>query len=114
MEGKHPEVFAANGSHGVWGGSGKFQYSSSPDLSDFTSRGIAWRLWFDLVYAEAGGNFSGTDLQWLDFQGRWGNDERKVRSVPQGGYSIGYLEFGESIFGSGGNFLHLILYYSFQ
>ena len=27
VEGSHPEVFAANGSHGIWGDSGKFEYS---------------------------------------------------------------------------------------
>ena len=75
------QVFAANGSHGVWGDAGKFEYSRQPNLADFTSRGIGWRLWYNLVYIDArspAGAFSGTDLQWLDFQGRWGNNERLV------------------------------------
>ena len=127
VEGSHPEVFAANGSHGIWGASGKFEYSrvviaSSfiffcdisrlafelglvtvnaqiptteadfdvffgsmfelqpwpcrfPSLADFTSRGIGWRLWYNLVFVDASNSLNGTDLQWLNFQGRWGNDE---------------------------------------
>ena len=80
VEGTHPELFSANGSHGVWGDAGKFEYSNQPSLIDFTSRGVGWRLWFNLVYidARAAGTFSGTDLQWADFQGRWGNDDRLV------------------------------------
>ena len=78
VEGSHPELFAANGSHGIWGASGKFEYSRYPSLADFTSRGIGWRLRYNLVFVDPSDSFSGTDLQWLDFRGRWGNDETRV------------------------------------
>ena len=83
-------MFSANGSHGVWGDAGKFEYSRQPSLIDFTSRGVGWRLWFNLVYIDArdAGTFSGTDLQWADFRGRWGNDDRLVSIASCGGGSL--------------------------
>ena len=44
-EGFHPELFIANGSHGIWGGVGMFEYARTPRLFDTTSRGFGWRTW---------------------------------------------------------------------
>ena len=74
-----PELFVANGSHGIWGGAGRFEYARTPRLFDATSRGFGWRTWLNLVMVDATAasfaSFAGTDLQWLNFNGRWGNDD---------------------------------------
>ena len=76
VEGLHPELFVANGSHGIWGGAGRFEYARTPRLFDATSRGFGWRTWLNLVMVDAtAASFAGTDLQWLNFNGRWGNDD---------------------------------------
>ncbi|KZS11071.1 Uncharacterized protein APZ42_023770 [Daphnia magna] len=75
VSGKHPVLYSANGSHGIWAGPGKHTYSTFPLLEDFTDQGVAWNTWENLVvipwndtpYPYAG------PLEWLNFRGGWGN-----------------------------------------
>merc|ERR1712037_67876 len=46
VEGNHPEVFSANGSHGTWASEGVHTYFDIViKLRDVCERGEAWRTW---------------------------------------------------------------------
>ena len=51
-------------------------------MKDACDRGEAWRTWENakvVDWSEKGEGFEGTEFQWLDFGGRWG-DVRKMVS----------------------------------
>ena len=61
-DGFHPELFVANGSHGIWGGPGRFEYARTPRLFDYTSRGFGWKTWLNLVMVDATDNLANTGM----------------------------------------------------
>ncbi|XP_037800159.1 vacuolar protein sorting-associated protein 62-like [Penaeus monodon] len=78
VEGRHAEVFSANGSHGLWSEAGTHEYVHFPiHLKDQTDRGYAWRTWDSLEIVEYDPDviYEG-ELHYLDFRGRWGNQKR--------------------------------------
>lgn len=70
----HPVVYAAEGSHGIWGSVGKKNYmtiSTGDQLNDYTGQGVYWETWKNMVW------FSYTRSDSLsvllnDYEGRWG------------------------------------------
>ncbi|TRY68262.1 hypothetical protein TCAL_03822 [Tigriopus californicus] len=79
VEGNHPVVFSANGSHGSWASEGKHTYFNFfIHLDDYCERGEAWRTWENLAFVDRGvpdEEYYGTDNQWVNFKGRWGNTD---------------------------------------
>ena len=76
-EGTHPIVYSAIGSHGLYPKPGKFGYKklfNGDELTDFTSKGKAWRSWenLDVILFKPAKAYDGKD-QWMNFKGRWGN-----------------------------------------
>ena len=48
-------------------------------LRDITERGEAWRTWENMEFVDRSdpeASFEGTEFQWVDFDGRWGNVQK--------------------------------------
>lgn len=80
VDGTHPIVYSANGSHGVYPKPGKYQYRKLPnggELADYTSKGRAWRSWknLDVVLFKPNKVYTGKDA-WMNFKGSWGNPKQ--------------------------------------
>ncbi len=85
VEGNHPEVFTANGSHGTWGAEGEWGLVQFlfVDVFDDCERGSALRAWLNPIYVDRNvdeAEFNGTDLQWVNFRGKFGNIQKLVRA----------------------------------
>ncbi|XP_054281076.1 uncharacterized protein LOC128998759 [Macrosteles quadrilineatus] len=67
----HPILFSAKGSHALWAGVGKHQYTKLRlrELSDTVDYGTAWETWHSVqvFYSDE------TTPEWYNYQGRWGN-----------------------------------------
>jgi hypothetical protein len=53
-------------------------------LDDFCDRGEAWRLWDNLVFMDRSvpdDDYDGTEFQWINFRGVWGNIKELVRDA---------------------------------
>lgn len=77
LVGFHAEVYAAQGSHGVYPDAARhiYRYIGNGDfLADDTSRGIPWYTWTSTVpfFWQSPGTYSGS-LSWLNLTSRWGN-----------------------------------------
>ncbi|MDY7229769.1 Vps62-related protein [Hyalangium rubrum] len=77
LVGWRPEIYSAQGSHGVYPDAARHIYKNLPNgdfLADDTGRGIAWDTWNSLVpFAwQPQGSFGGS-LSWLNLSSRWGN-----------------------------------------
>lgn len=73
--GTHVEMFSAKGSHGLYPDAGRhiYRYIGNGDfLADDTSAGTAWDTWDNLEVFDWQpiGEYA---LDWLNFDGRWGN-----------------------------------------
>jgi hypothetical protein len=74
----HPIVYAASGSHGIWGDTGdtnnlhNYQIiGTGQPLYDHTTQGRAWETWRHLVVIEQ----QGQAVPWYSqYKGRWGED----------------------------------------
>jgi len=79
LVGGRPEIFSANGSHGVWSQPGKHTYVHilTVHLDDYTERGENWNTWEHLKIYETGdlASFTGND-SWINFGGLWGNTHK--------------------------------------
>jgi hypothetical protein len=77
LVGWRPELYSAQGSHGVYADAARHIYQNLPNgdfLADDTGRGMAWDTWNGLVpFAwQAPGTYGGS-LSWLNVTSRWGN-----------------------------------------
>eukprot|EP00058_Branchiostoma_floridae_P006054 XP_002591542.1 hypothetical protein BRAFLDRAFT_92771 [Branchiostoma floridae] len=77
MEGTHPILYSAKGSHGLWSTKGTHTYKKilvNEKLQDETSAGTAWDTWKNVLYIKyrPDGGYTGS-WTWLNFKGRWGN-----------------------------------------
>ncbi len=86
VEGNHPELFSANGSHGTWGAEGRWTYFELlfVRLYEECDRGFPISGWENPTYIDRNideSEFDGTPLQWVNFQGDFGNQERLVRTI---------------------------------
>lgn len=63
----HPVLFAANGSHGLWGAPGDHDYVKIPRLTDTCGYGTPWKTWENLEI------FQDTLPDWAYYSGKWGN-----------------------------------------
>ncbi|XP_063839799.1 uncharacterized protein LOC135088741 [Scylla paramamosain] len=78
VEGRHAELFSANGSHGLWSERGTHEYAHFPiHLQDQTERGYPWRTWdlLEVVFWDKDEGFVG-DEHYLGYRGTWGNQEQ--------------------------------------
>ena len=54
-------------------------------LEDYCDRGEAWRLWENMDFVDRNVEdlsvYEGTDLQWMNFLGKWGNIEELVSVI---------------------------------
>ena len=82
-EGNHMEVFAANGSHGVWSAEGKFNYFNLIiHLEDFTDRGELWKTEENMVVWDTTAEYNTTsEMNFVNFQGLWGNIKKMVNNL---------------------------------
>ncbi|XP_039282624.1 LOW QUALITY PROTEIN: putative vacuolar protein sorting-associated protein TDA6 [Nilaparvata lugens] len=71
IQGSHPVLFAAKGSHGLWATPGRHKYVNIPSLYDESGYGVKWTTWKSLKIIK---DFNSG---WLRFQGRWGNPREK-------------------------------------
>ncbi|NVJ27209.1 Vps62-related protein [Myxococcus sp. AM011] len=95
--GWRPELFSAQGSHGVYADAARHIYQNLPNgdfLADDTGRGIAWDTWSALVPFDwrTPGTFTGS-LSWLNRTERWGN--------PKSGCEVSEPIAGECILNDG-------------
>jgi hypothetical protein len=70
----HPVVYAAWGSHGIWGNAGSHNYQTLPTgerLVDHTSAGLEWKTWEKVVPADP-------SVYPFKYPGRWGNASDSV------------------------------------
>jgi len=70
---RHPIVFSANGSHGLWASSGSHVYFPVLPLVDHCDTGTPWRTWENLILLPWQKHYCEPDLQWINFRGDWGN-----------------------------------------
>ncbi|XP_042874714.1 uncharacterized protein LOC122254917 [Penaeus japonicus] len=90
VQGRHAEVFSANGSHGLWSEAGTHEYVHFPiHLRDQTARGYAWRTWdrLEIVEYDPDVTYEG-NLHYLGYRGRWGNQKRGCEVQPISGECI--------------------------
>ncbi|XP_042232038.1 uncharacterized protein LOC121872958 isoform X2 [Homarus americanus] len=90
LTGSHPVLYAARGSHGLWGAPGIHQYMWLPLLKDDTGMGTAWKTWHnvDIIDLE---DPTGTSphRHWWSYNGRWGNPSIKCHVL-----MVGFCELG--------------------
>jgi hypothetical protein len=81
--GTHPVVYAANGSHGIWGDTGESDGSHTymtiatgqPLIDTTKAGGAAWQTWKSTVVVSQ----EGLDKGWFAaYKGRWGNSEKII------------------------------------
>ncbi|XP_063912172.1 uncharacterized protein LOC135129018 isoform X2 [Zophobas morio] len=74
IQGGHPVLFSATGSHGLWPAPGEHTYSQILQLKDKCGYGTPWKTWKNLeIYTVGDFNLP----NWLSFKGRWGNPKSK-------------------------------------
>lgn len=91
---KHPVLFAAKGSHGLWTAPGKHRFVRVPRLYDINGFGVPWTTWknTEIIYTE---DLQGRSLRqhWIQFQGRWGNSKTKCHPLKRIG--LHFCEFSD-------------------
>ncbi|XP_076268014.1 uncharacterized protein LOC143201042 isoform X2 [Rhynchophorus ferrugineus] len=74
LQGGHPVLFAAKGSHGVWSAPGEHEFIRVPRIRDKTDYGTPWKTWNSVQFH----HFGRTMIQpWMSFEGKWGNPKTK-------------------------------------
>ncbi|RKG92696.1 DUF946 domain-containing protein [Corallococcus terminator] len=79
LAGWHPEVFSANGSHGLYPDAARHIYETifnGDFLADDTGAGLAWDTWNNVVAIpwQPAGTYTGS-LAWMNLTAYWGNPE---------------------------------------
>ncbi|MCP3097858.1 Vps62-related protein [Myxococcus sp. K15C18031901] len=79
LAGWHPEVFSAQGSHGLYPDAARHIYETifnGDFLADDTGAGLAWDTWNHLVSIpwQPAGSYTGS-LSWMNLTAYWGNPE---------------------------------------
>ncbi|WP_199745869.1 Vps62-related protein [Corallococcus sp. AB030] len=79
LTGWHPEVFSANGSHGLYPDAARHIYETifnGDFLADDTGAGLAWDTWNNVVVIpwQPAGTYTGS-LAWMNLTAYWGNPE---------------------------------------
>ncbi|WP_199741898.1 Vps62-related protein [Corallococcus sp. CA047B] len=79
LAGWHPEVFSANGSHGLYPDAARHIYETifnGDFLADDTGAGLAWDTWNHVVSIpwQPAGTYTGS-LSWMNLTAYWGNPE---------------------------------------
>lgn len=83
LEGTHPVVFSANGSHGLWFVNGTHQYHKDPNFYDETDAGVPWNSWKNLVLItpyswEQYENWAG--VKWITHLLHWGDPKTEYKN----------------------------------
>ncbi|XP_066138662.1 uncharacterized protein [Euwallacea fornicatus] len=74
LQGGHPVVFAAEGSHGLWSTPGDHEFIRVPKVLDRTGYGTPWKTWASISFH----HFGLTEMPpWMSFKGKWGNPKTK-------------------------------------
>lgn len=86
---KHPVLFAAKGSHGIWAQPGNHTFIPIPRLEDVNGFGIPWATWkkIEIIYEEDITRRSFTK-NWVHFEGRWGNSKSKCHPLERIGLNL--------------------------
>lgn len=73
--GTHPILYSARYSHGLWFTPGEHVYHDTPRLADYTSKGLPWYTWKNIVKILPGdwNTFFAYNTTWLTQIYRWGN-----------------------------------------
>jgi len=85
IEGGHPVVYAAKGSHGLYAFEGSYKYASAAttDLKDHMNKGTVWNTYSNVKFTpyKSIGDYDG-EWSFMNFDGRWGNPEDGCYDVP--------------------------------
>ncbi|KAL1516430.1 hypothetical protein ABEB36_000348 [Hypothenemus hampei] len=74
LQGGHPVIFAAEGSHGLWSTPGEHEFIRVPKILDKTGYGTPWKTWASIKFYHIGLS----ELpSWMNFKGKWGNPKTK-------------------------------------
>ncbi|XP_045618082.1 uncharacterized protein [Procambarus clarkii] len=85
LTGFHPILYAAQGSHGLWGAPGIHQYMSIPLLKDATGIGMEWKTWLNLKVIDLSNPATiKQHSHWWYYEGRWGNPSIKCHILMLG------------------------------
>ncbi|KAH1022520.1 putative vacuolar protein sorting-associated protein TDA6 [Dendroctonus ponderosae] len=74
LQGGHPVLFAAEGSHGLWSTPGDHEFIRVPKITDRTGFGAPWKTWGSIVFYHIGRSEMPA---WMSFKGKWGNPKTK-------------------------------------
>ncbi|XP_069938478.1 uncharacterized protein [Cherax quadricarinatus] len=85
LAGFHPILYAAKGSHGLWGASGIHRYMAIPLLEDDTGMGLEWKTWLnlDIIDLDVPATLK-PHRHWWFYEGRWGNPSIKCHILMAG------------------------------
>lgn len=88
-EGRHPVLFSARGSHGLWTAPGKHRFVRLPRLYDESGFGDAWPTWMrvELLSPESQDRGNVTP-GWMKFTGKWGNPKSNCHPLARLGFDI--------------------------
>ncbi|XP_030752097.1 putative vacuolar protein sorting-associated protein TDA6 isoform X1 [Sitophilus oryzae] len=70
LQGGHPVLFAAEGSHGLWAAPGEHEFVRIPSIRDKNGYGTPWKTWASIKFHHSGRS---APLPWMRFKGRWGS-----------------------------------------
>lgn len=70
MQGGHPVLFAARGSHGLWSAPGEHEFVRVPRFTDKSDFGTPWKTWNNVSFHHVGID---PIPDWMSFEGKWGN-----------------------------------------
>lgn len=86
---KHPVLFAALGSHGLWTAPGKHRFVRVPRLYDVNGFGTPWYTWkdVDITYENLRSQRS-LAPNWFHFKGKWGNPKSKCHPLRRIGLNL--------------------------
>lgn len=85
----HPVLFAAEGSHGLWGSPGKHRFVRVPRLYDVNGFGQPWQTWnnVEIIYGDSRTKRS-INPNWMKYRGKWGNPKSKCHPLRRIGLHV--------------------------
>ncbi|KAG5672685.1 hypothetical protein PVAND_002795 [Polypedilum vanderplanki] len=91
----HPVLFAAEGSHGLWGSPGKHRFVRVPRLYDINGFGRPWQTWtnVEVIYNDNKTKRS-LNPNWMRYRGKWGNPKNKCHPLKKIGLHVCELTDG--------------------
>ncbi|XP_060524439.1 uncharacterized protein LOC132700880 [Cylas formicarius] len=92
IQGGHPVLFSAKGSHGLWSAPGEHQFIRLPKITDKTGYGVPWKTWTVVEFY----HYGKTNLPtWITFKGKWGTPKNRCLLLKR----LGLCEYSEGPMG---------------